>query len=101
MVCGRYFRKNGGYGIMANNVIARAIDVINSSPYIRLIGPYDTRRISRAAAIQAVLNTCRCNDCKDTNSFNCEACDQVESPLTLFGYFIYLDGDMGGSILHC
>lgn len=86
---------------MPNNAIARAIDLINSSPYIRLCGPFDTRRISRAAAIQAVLNTCRCNDCKDTNSYDCAACDQTESPLTLHGNFIYLDGDMSGSILHC
>lgn len=86
---------------MPNNAIARAIDLINSSPYIRLCGAFDTRRISRDAAIQAVLNTCRCNDCKDTNSYDCAACDQTESPLTLFGNFIYLDGDMGGAILHC
>ena len=85
---------------MANNVIARAIDLINSSPYIRLCSAYGARRISRAYAINAVLNSCRCNDCKDTNSYNCAACDQVESKIEIQGYFIHLDGYGGGVILH-
>lgn len=86
---------------MRSNQIARAIDLINGCRYIRLCGPFDTRRISRSAAIQAVLDTCRCKDCKGTNSFNCIECDQLDTPLTVAGYFVYLDGDNSGSILHC
>lgn len=100
MACCRYFGKNGGYGIMANNTIARAISLINGSPYIRLCSAYGVRRISRAHAINAVLNTCRCKDCKDTQLDLCSACDQVESKIEIQGYFIHLDGYGGGVILH-
>jgi hypothetical protein len=85
---------------MPNNAIARAIDLINSSGYIRLCSGYGVRRISRAAAINAVLNTCRCKDCKDTNSDLCEACDQTVSELEIQGYFIHLDGYGGGVVIH-
>ena len=85
---------------MQNNAIARAIDLINSSGYIRLCTGAGIRRISRAAAINAVLNTCRCKDCKDTNSDLCDACDQTVSTMEIQGYFIHLDGYGCDAIIH-
>lgn len=60
--------------------IDRAIDLINSSRYIRLIDASGIRRISRAAAIE----------------YTRESLDTA----TMHGWFIYLDGTMGGPIIH-
>ena len=72
----------------------QAIELVRQSPYIRLIDSNGIRRVSRRVALQAIEETTRCKDCKDTGKC-------VDNPLSVFGWFIYLDGTMSGPILHC
>lgn len=78
----------------------QAIELVRQSPYIRLIDSNGIRRVSRRVALQAIEETTRCKDCKDTGKW-CDACKCVDNPLSVFGWFIYLDGTMSGPILHC
>lgn len=77
-----------------------AVELVRQSPYIRLIDCNGVRRVSRRVALQAIAETTRCMDCKDTGKW-CDACKCIENPLSVFGWFIYLDGTMSGPILHC
>lgn len=81
---------------MQNNEISRAIELINTCRYIRLYTPASTTRLSRAAAIAAVIDTTRCWDCIGGNT-RCVECDRVVSDVQIQGHFIHLGR---GAILH-
>lgn len=81
---------------MQSSEIARAIDLINSCRYIRLYTPNGDRRIARAAAIAAVIDTTRCRDCIGGDT-RCGECDNVQSDVQIQGHFIHLGR---GAILH-
>ena len=87
------------YRIMEKPEI-QALELVKQSPYIRLIDNNGVRRISRRVAIQAITETTRCIDCKDTGKW-CDGCKYIDNPLSVFGWFIYLDGTMSGPIIHC
>ena len=76
--------------------IARAIDLIKGSRYIRLYTPNGQNRIARAAAIAAVIDTTRCRDCIGGDS-RCGECENVQSDVQIQGHFIHLGR---GAILH-
>lgn len=80
-------------------VIARAIDLINESRYIRLITPNGVSRVSRAIAIQSVYDTVRCADCIGGCTM-CPDCMQHDSRIEIQGYCIHLDGYGRPGILH-
>lgn len=80
-------------------VIARAIDLINGSRYIRLITPNGTSRVSRAIAIQSVYDTVRCPDCIGGCTM-CGQCMRHDSRIEIQGHFIHLDGYGRPVILH-
>ena len=77
-----------------------AIDLVLNSKYIRLITPNGTRRVSRRVALQAIIDTTKCRDCRDTDTW-CEACRYIENPLRIDARRIYLDGTACGAILDC
>jgi hypothetical protein len=74
--------------------IARAIDLIKGSRYIRLITPNGITRISHKVAISAVYDTARCLDCIGTE-FTCSDCIGRDSRLEIRGRSIHLDGVYG------
>jgi hypothetical protein len=76
--------------------IARAIDLIKGSRYIRLYTPNGDSRIARAAAIAAVIDTTRCRDCIGGDT-RCGECENVQSDVQIQGHFIHLGR---GAILH-
>lgn len=59
--------------------MGHAIELIKSSPYIKYIDNFGTRRISRLLAMQYT------RDARNAR---------------MFGWFIYLDGTMHGRIIH-
>lgn len=78
----------------------QAVELVRQSPYIRLIDSTGVRRVSRRVALQAIIDTTKCRDCRDTSTW-CEACRYIENPLRIDARRIYLDGTACGAILDC
>jgi hypothetical protein len=79
--------------------IARAIELIKGSRYIRLITPNGISRISHKIAISAVYDTARCLDCMGSE-LTCSDCIGRDSTLEIQGHFIHLNGYGRPGIIH-
>ncbi len=84
---------------MANPIVDLALECVRTRKYIYITLPHSHGRISRKAAINAILDTTRCKDC--IGGFTrCAECDQVESKIRIDGSNIYLEGFHVPVIIH-